>query len=363
MKKALSVIMAAGMMFYLAACNKPAEVKQTEKVAESATSVAASETPATAQKEEKELETVKVRVAYMGNLGSVSSIVAAKEFGFFDEQKLDVQLEKFAGGPAEIAAMASGDIDISQIGHGAHKLCIEGKALIFQMDATSLADAVIGNKEKGVNTLADLKGKTVATTAGTSSEVILKLALASVNLQPEDLNIIEMDANGVVPAMISGQIDACATWSPGTFKILQQMGDKAIMLADNSMYLDKASFPSSFITTEKYAAEHRDVLVRFATAIQKAQDKRISDLDEVVRKTAQLIEANEDDLLLTKNEGNWNTSGATFFKKALTDGTVKSFYQTQQDMFIADGKIPEKVDLDKYILFDVMQEANALATK
>lgn len=360
MKKLLSVLMAAGMMFYLAACNKPAEVKETAKNEQTdAPAEVATDAPAAAE----ELQPASIRVAYMGNLGSVSSIVAAKEFGFFDEQKLDVKLEKFAGGPAEIAAMASGDIDISQIGHGAHKLCIEGKAVIFQMDATSLADAVIGNKEKGVNTLEDLKGKTVATTAGTSSEVILKLALASVNLKPEDLNIIEMDANGVVPAMISGQIDACATWSPGTFKILQQMGDKAVNLADNSKYLDKAAFPSSFITTEKYAKEHRDILVRFATAIQKAQDKRISDLDEVVKKTAQLIEANEEDLLLTKNEGNWNTSGATFLKTALQDGTVKALYQTQQDMFIADGKIPEKVDLDKYIMFDIMEEANALALK
>ena len=40
------------------------------------------------------------------------------EQGYFEEVGLTVETFEFQGGPAEIAAMASGDIDISQIGHG-----------------------------------------------------------------------------------------------------------------------------------------------------------------------------------------------------------------------------------------------------
>lgn len=101
------------------------------------------------------------------------------EQGYFEEVGLTVETFEFQGGPAEIAAMASGDIDISQIGHGAHKLCIQGEAKIFQMDhTTSLSDVVVGNKAKGIETIEDLKGKTVAVSSGTSSEIILEQALA-----------------------------------------------------------------------------------------------------------------------------------------------------------------------------------------
>ena len=37
---------------------------------------------------------------------------------------------------------------------------------------TSLSDVVVGNKAKGIETIEDLKGKTVAVSSGTSSEII-----------------------------------------------------------------------------------------------------------------------------------------------------------------------------------------------
>ena len=211
----------------------------------------------------------------MPNMGSASLAVTAREKGYFEEMGLTVELVEFQGGPAEIAAMAAGDIAISQIGHGAHALCAEGEAVIFQIDCTSLADAVIGNADKGISSIADLKGKKVAATSGTSAEIILNLALKSAGLTSDDLEIVEMDANGMVSAMVSGNVDACATWSPGTVTISEALGDKTVWLATNQDYINEATFPSSFITTQKYADEHHDVLVRFSRALQKASRGRV----------------------------------------------------------------------------------------
>ena len=124
-----------------------------------------------------EYERATVRVAYMPNMGSGSSLITGIEMGYFDEVGLDVELTQFQGGPAEIAAMASGDIDIAQIGHGAHALCIEGQAKIFALDLLGISDEVLANTERGIETVADLKGKTIASTAGTSAEIVLDLVL------------------------------------------------------------------------------------------------------------------------------------------------------------------------------------------
>lgn len=298
-----------------------------------------------------------LRVAYMPNMGSNSLLATALNMGYFEQMGLNVTLTEFQGGPQEIAAMASGDIDISQIGHGAHALCIEGQAKIFHLDCTSLADAVVANTDKGISSIADLKGKTIAVSSGTSAEIILNLALASAGLTQDDVTLVEMDANGMVSAMVSGGVDACATWSPSTMTIANALGDKALTLATNNDYVDQVTFPSSFITTEKFANENHDVLVRFSRALLMAQDYRADNIEEVAKWVAKQCKADEQTMLDCVGEGNWLTG--EFVAAGLEDGTVKSYYENQQKVFIDAGRITEEVPVEDYVMFDVMEEAVA----
>ena len=47
-------------------------------------------------------------------------------FGYFDDENIDVQLTEFSDGPTIIQAMESGSIDVGYIVQGAHNLCING---------------------------------------------------------------------------------------------------------------------------------------------------------------------------------------------------------------------------------------------
>lgn len=80
----------------------------------------------TTSKSSTELETINV--AYMPNFGSLHDIITGVNVGTFKEEGLDVKLVEFVDGPTIIAAMESGTIDIGNIGPGAHKLPIEGRA-------------------------------------------------------------------------------------------------------------------------------------------------------------------------------------------------------------------------------------------
>lgn len=367
MKKQVSVILAAALVAAsLAGCGgakkEETQAAATEAPKTEAATEAATSAEAEPETEAESFEPETVRVAYMPNMGSASLAVTAREKGYFEEMGLTVELVEFQGGPAEIAAMAAGDIAISQIGHGAHALCAEGEAVIFQIDCTSLADAVIGNADKGISSIADLKGKKVAATSGTSAEIILNLALKSAGLTSDDLEIVEMDANGMVSAMVSGNVDACATWSPGTVTISEALGDKTVWLATNQDYINEATFPSSFITTQKYADEHHDILVRFSRALQKAADYRNEHIEEVAEMVAKQCEVDASTMLACVGEGNW-TITSDFQKKALEDGTIQKYYENQQQVFIDGGRLTEKVDVNKYVLFDVMKEANEANNK
>lgn len=352
MKKLISLALAGVMALSLAACGSTPGSTPASTPASGSTSAS---TPASEPAEE--FETVDLRVAYMPNMGSNSLLATALNMGYFEQMGLNVTLTEFQGGPQEIAAMASGDIDISQIGHGAHALCIEGQAKIFHLDCTSLADAVMANTDKGISSIADLKGKTIAVSSGTSAEIILNLALASAGLTQDDVTLVEMDANGMVSAMVSGGVDACATWSPSTMTIANALGDKALTLATNNDYVDQVTFPSSFITTEKFANENHDVLVRFSRALLMAQDYRADNIEEVAKWVAKQCKADEQTMLDCVGEGNWLTG--EFVAAGLEDGTVKSYYENQQKVFIDAGRITEEVPVEDYVMFDVMEEAVA----
>lgn len=303
----------------------------------------------------EKFETVKIKAGYMPNLGSAALYVVAEKMGYFEEMGLEVETIEFQSGPPEIAAMASGDIQICQIGHGAHALCVEGQAEVFQIVSTSLADAIIGNKEKGIESLEDLKGKSVATSAGTSAEAIFNIALESVGLTIDDVEVVEMDTNGMVSAMLSGSVDACATWAPNNKVIEKQLGDNAVVLATNSEYVDKVTFPDSFATTKEFAEENHDVLVRFTRAIQKSMDYRAENIEEVAKWTAHACEADEQTMLDTVDTGNWITSDIV--AEGLKDGTIQTYYENQQKVFLDSGRLTEEVPTEDYVLLDIMQEA------
>ena len=139
-----------------------------------------------------------VRVAYMSNYASLWSVVAGMRSGAFADQGLEIQLVEFADGPTIIAAMESGSIDIGYIGHGAHKLCINGQADIFCFSHVGNGDAVIGLKSHGVTEdPASLKGKNIGYASGTSSETILRWTLEEAGLTFDDITAYEMDAAAI----------------------------------------------------------------------------------------------------------------------------------------------------------------------
>ena len=282
-----------------------------------------------------EYEPVTVHVAFMPNLGSAATLFSAIDQGYFEEVGITVETEQFQAGPAEITAMQSGSVDISQIGHGAHSLCIQGQAKIFAFDQLSQADCVVANKSHGIETGADLAGKTVGVASGTSSEIILQYVLQDAGLTVDDINTVEMDVSGMTTALISGQIDAAATWSPNTVEV---------------------AFPGSYVCLPEYAEENHDVLVRFGAALDKGKVYRNEHIDDVAKLLASELGVPEDTLLQSTGEGDW--AGAV---DAIGNiDVITGYYEAQQKVFLDGGQIEAEVPVEDYVLVDVITESDEL---
>ena len=346
MKKFLAMLLAVAMLGgALAACGG-GDTTSTPS-GNTGTPAGNSETPT--------VETVDINVGYMPNYGGLWSLMTAKEKGFFEEEGLNVTMTQFDDGPTIIAAMENGSVNFGYIGQGAHKLCVQGNATIIALSHISNGDALIGGP--GISTVEDLKGKVVAYSSGTSSEDILRNALAAHNMTMDDIQAMDMDAPSIVTAMMSGGVDACATWSPNSLTILEGM-EGTTKLADNMTFSDTTVSLASWIATPKYLEENRDVTVRFVRALMKAMDYAADgNYEEVAQWCATKAALDYDTMYNQRGDADWLTGKEVV--DGVADGTVKGYYELQQKNLLDGGSITEDdvCPVEDYVDFDLMTEA------
>lgn len=353
-KKVLGLFMAATMVAsMLAGCGSKAatstDTTKTEPATETVAETSDAETPA------PQIE--KIKVAYMPNYASLATIAAAEGTGAFEQYGFDVELVEFADGPTIISAMESGSIDYAYIGTGAHKLCVLGRADVICFAQLSNADAVIGNTEKGVSAITDLKGKKVAYSSGTSSEEILKATLGKENMTLSDIEAVDMDASAITTAMISGAVDACATWSPNTLTIYNELGEKAVELGANKDFVDTNVSVSSFIAMPDKVKNNREQVVRFVEAVLAGSDFRSKDenFETNCKFAADLTGLSLESMTGCKLDAEW--VDATTIHELVNNGQMQSYYEIQQKNFLEAGAIEEEVPIENYVHFDIMNEA------
>ena len=303
---------------------------------------------------DEEQEPITLRVGYMANYASLWAVMTGINGGYFEDEGITIQLTEFGDGPSEIAAMEGGSIDLAYIGKGAHRLCITGSAIIFAPSSVHTSDKLVCSADSGIQTVEDLKGKTVGYTAGSSSETTMDAALAVAGLTRDDIEPYNLDANNIVPAMASGSIDVAVTWNPYSSMCLEQSeGSYEIEFSDGSTNM------SSWICLPSYAEENHDTLVRFSRALYKAMDYGSNPdvADEVAGWCAEQTATDKDIQLVQWGDAHW--FNIADIKAALSDGTMKTYYEGVQNDMLAAGTITEEEahDTTEWVLYDVMQEA------
>ena len=347
MKKLIALLLALVMVFALAACGGEGETTTTEPPADDTTPVDDTTPP-----EEPSAESVTLNIGYMNNYGSLWALAAAQNLGYFEEEGITLELTSFDNGPNIIAAMENGTVNIGYIGDGAHSLCVQGNASIIALSHISNGDAVIGGPE--VKTVADLKGKTVAYSSGTTSENILIQALASEGMTMSDITAMDMDASAIVTAMLSGKVDACAIWSPNSTTVIDEL-EGATILADNVTFADSSIALSSWIAMPETVENESDVLVRFVRALFRGMDYAADgNYEEVAGWVAAILATDPNETYKEYTSGDWLTGEEVY--NGIADGTVAGYYEFQQEL-MGTEKVPEPVPVENYVAFDIMTEA------
>ena len=103
---------------------------------------------------------------------------------------------------------------------------IKGETIVLITDSSTGNDKII--VETGINTVEDLKGKTI-TVEGGENDFLLALSLEKAGLSPKDLNVLNVETGAGVEAFIANQSNAVRAFAPYWFNALKKQGAHEII--------------------------------------------------------------------------------------------------------------------------------------
>ncbi len=216
----------------------------------------------------------------IGNFGSPTPMQVARANKAFDAATgWDIEWRTFGSGTEVIAAMASGDVTIAELGSSPLAIgASQGVPLQLFMIAQGLgtAESLIAKEGSGIEKLEDLKGKKVAVPVGSTAHYSLMGGLAHAGISESDVTIVNLPADQIAAAWDSGQVDAAFIWQPVQSQIVKT--GKFILGADQTAQWGYPTFDGWVVNTE-FAAANPDKMAAFAKVMDDANKAYLSNPD------------------------------------------------------------------------------------
>jgi NitT/TauT family transport system substrate-binding protein len=298
------------------------------------------------------LEKIDVNFGYIPDFNGTSLLAIAEDQGLWEKYRVNITTTTFTNGPLQIQALGTGDLDFGYIGPGAFWLPASGQAKIVAINTLGQADRVVA--QAGIDSIEDLRGKTVAVPEGTSGDMILTLALEDAGMTKKDLNVVPMEPSSIVAALSSKQVDGAGFWFPALATVKQQVPD-LVELAENSDFEDTVAFPTAFVAGNDVVANDPEKVDRVLKVLREATAFRAENTDEAIQLTAAFSAL--DPAQVEADAGNVQILSLQEIDQLTEDGTVNTWLSGMVDYFVAAGKLPSPVDPSEFYTGDLYLQA------
>ncbi|WP_036961318.1 aliphatic sulfonate ABC transporter substrate-binding protein [Promicromonospora kroppenstedtii] len=296
--------------------------------------------------------TIEVDFGYIPDFNGTSLLAIAEDQGLWAEHGIDATASSFTNGPLQIQALGTGDLDFGYIGPGAFWLPASGQAKVVALNTLGRADRVVA--QPGIDSVEDLRGRTVAVPEGTSGDMILTLALQEAGMTKEDVELVPMEPPAIVAALSSGQVDAAGFWYPALATVKKQVPD-LVELARNTDFEETVAFPTAFVAGNDVVADDPEKVDAVLEVLREAIAYRAEHMDEAIALTAEFNDLPEADV--EADAANVQVLDADEIDALTQDGTTDTWLTGMQDYFVGAGQLPEAVDPGEFYLGDQFVKA------
>jgi len=227
----------------------------------------------------------EIRIGYQKNGVLVIARQQSVLEKHFNPQGVDVKWVEFSSGPPMMEAMNVGSIDYGAVGDSPPVFAqAAGAAIVYAAgQPITNGQGILVPPNSTIRSIADLKGKRVGFTKGSSAHNIIVQTLEKAGLTYADITPVYLTPPDAGPAFANGSIDAWSIWDP-YFAIgeTKQSGRILVNASEitktNSFYIANRDFAKSHgsvlqqiidvtSSTTKWASAHRDDVAKSLSAV------------------------------------------------------------------------------------------------
>jgi len=264
----------------------------------------------------------------------------AKDKGFFEQEKVSVEIQIIQGDPEREAALISGKID--GIGMTMDNLVVlRDKSVnvkaIFKYDDSYGADGIVALKNIG--SIKDLEGKKVSWAPATTSHYFLTQVLKDAGLSTKNLDHVAMSSDNGGAAFAAGKLDAAVTWEPWLSKAQEMENGHLLISTKEKPVIDDVLF----IRTEVLNTRREDIR-NFLKACFKAieyWEKNPTEGNKIIANNLKLPLKDVEDMLsgirIMNHEDN-----KKFFGSINEPGPAYKAYENCVEAWLVEGVIKNK---------------------
>jgi sulfonate transport system substrate-binding protein len=186
---------------------------------------------------------------------------------------------QFPSGPPLLEALNAGSIDFGYTGDAPPIFAqAAGADLVYiaASPADGVGEALIVKPDSPVRTVAELKGKRIGLTKGSSAHNFLIVALERAGVKYDEITPVFLAPADAAAAFANGSIDAWAIWDP--FLAIAEQREKARSLIAADAVLDVNSY---LLASRSFAVKNPKILNDIVGGVREAADWANANRDKV----------------------------------------------------------------------------------
>ncbi len=274
----------------------------------------------------------EIRIGYQKNGVLVIARQRATLEDHFKPAGIDVKWVEFSSGPPMMEAMNVGSVDFGAVGDSPPVFAqAAGAAIVYAAgQPITNGQGILVPQNSAIRTIADLKGKRIGFTKGSSAHNIVVQTLEKAGLTYRDIVPVYLTPPDAGPAFANGSIDAWAIWDP-YFAIGETKQNGRILV--NAHEITKTN--SFFIANREFARNHGPVLQQIIDVLASTATWAEAHRDEVAKSLSAVTGIPLDIQTIAANR-------AAFRIGPVTDDIVAT-QQGVADRFFKLGLIPKQI--------------------
>jgi NitT/TauT family transport system substrate-binding protein len=158
-------------------------------------------------------------------------VYIASELGLFSKYGIDVSVKEYEAGSYVMDDLEAGLLDMAATSEFA--LVREGfdRNDLQAVSSIALSNNIrlIARRDRGIESPADLKGKTIGVLRGTTCEFFLATFLAFSGILNSEVRIVNIRPSDAPSGILSKNIDAAMLWDPYAYRLRTRLGKNAVV--------------------------------------------------------------------------------------------------------------------------------------